>query len=703
MRKRNNQTTAVWQLAVWMTLTMCASVVAWAASDSAVGRLAGSSTAGFGGARDTSSIVVLPEKQVFLIGWVEYNPSSCTLISSGSWAITAAPKYGKTATKIMDGHLANGACPSVVFPFNCLFYTWTSTLATASSDTVSATWSANTVSNPATYQFSLATVTVQKADLLNNQLQVKINGPSGATGSVTVQAQGGNVSYSTSYNKGAVVGSGQYALTLDRPKMARAKYTKIVAKWNASTPPVTSTYTIPAAWNVNGIIENTVYLKVYETACSGKAASGYWLFDASSCTFTATSLKPQFASQTNMNGTGQTASGTLVHGNVASNLCSGKFPKGVTSSNSFYYVSNVTGTCGAVLADGDVAVYPSPKTGTPYSCGDKLLYVATDSGSNADYPKPVEDKCPACGKYSSGTVGHVDNYYDNNSCTATGLPNYWEADMGTGTSQVSAKIAVPEASDAKAATNPEREVYRDSGLTVRTAADETWGLRLVVTIGTESKEITPALFMDKVTSARRYKDRLVVVGGDASLWSHVFVIDARDGTLVDEFLGGEPVASPDGRWMVFDSFYPHMTEGAQTLAMLYDLKKDASGNRPQIDKAEERNPVNAGRRLSPGVAARAANEDEEHETGEPFWSEDSRMLVFTDTVHGETKLVRVIVEPVTGSGVAVSSLNGTSVCAETRGPCSARLQSVRFTHQGLVATFEGVPRKLILQESDFQK
>src|ERR1022692_824306 len=48
----------------------------------------------------------------------------------------------------------------------------------------------------------------------------------------------------------------------------------------------------------------------------------------------------------------------------------------------------------------------------------------------------VEDYCPAWRRHAAGPRPHVDNYHDNNRCTASSLPNYWEADLGPGGQQI---------------------------------------------------------------------------------------------------------------------------------------------------------------------------------------------------------------------------------------------------------------------------
>ena len=72
----------------------------------------------------------------------KYDPSNCTLISSGSWTVTTAPNYGTTPTGIVTGTLGNGDCPGIIFPFAAIYYKWTSADPKGvSQDSFAATWS----------------------------------------------------------------------------------------------------------------------------------------------------------------------------------------------------------------------------------------------------------------------------------------------------------------------------------------------------------------------------------------------------------------------------------------------------------------------------------------------------------------------------------------------------------------------------------
>jgi hypothetical protein len=90
-----------------------------------------------------TEVKVVLNQPAFLSAWVEYYPDSCTLDSSGTWTIDKTPEMGATSTSILNAELGNGDCSGVDFPFNALYYTWTTTgAANGAKDHLTATWSA---------------------------------------------------------------------------------------------------------------------------------------------------------------------------------------------------------------------------------------------------------------------------------------------------------------------------------------------------------------------------------------------------------------------------------------------------------------------------------------------------------------------------------------------------------------------------------
>ena len=117
---------------------------------------------------ETGSILVTPNAQTLLAGVVEIDTTTCAFITSGSWQVTTPPKYGTVQTAIMNA--VGPSCTAYTYPFNFIFYTWTSTDPAGTTDTFSATWSGDsqTTPEPFTFDFTLACPTPTIASISPN-------------------------------------------------------------------------------------------------------------------------------------------------------------------------------------------------------------------------------------------------------------------------------------------------------------------------------------------------------------------------------------------------------------------------------------------------------------------------------------------------------------------------------------------------------
>jgi len=368
---------------------------------------------------------VLPNQQDDLEAWVEYNPTDCTLVSSGQWTVTTAPVYGNTSTGIFTDVLSNGDCPGVQFPYALISYTWTSTDEAAQQDVFDAFWSSPDFVEPDHFVMNLATVKIGAVNLGTGKANVTITGPSGATGTLTFEFSGASVATATQTTQ-ASYGSGAAAVTLDRPSIAKGVYDALKVKWNASTPPVFGKLSPSRAWNVLGTIRYSQYNTPVESACTGSPAA-VWVVDSlTACNFTATTLDSAFAAQVNVNGTGSSTAYGIVKTGAATSLrrsCRGHFPPGATLSNSYLQVPSVTGSCNSVLTAGtSVATHPT----LGLACGAGLAVVQSNNTNQGN--KSRADTCPACNGGFNGTDGHIDSYTADQACTAHDvgdLGNFW--------------------------------------------------------------------------------------------------------------------------------------------------------------------------------------------------------------------------------------------------------------------------------------
>lgn len=270
-------------------------------------------------------------------------------------------------------------------------------------------------------------VQITSANLETNQVNVTISGPSGTSGTLEVIANGSTNNPQVTYNGGAAVGPGSYTVPLNRPSMPADTYSSVKAIWNYNPIPATTTFNLTRPWLVLGVIRHSQYNTPYESACTGPPQTA-WVF-TSNCSFTQVALKSDFVSQTYLNGSGASQGyGDLQFNNGS--LCSGKYPNGANTQNSFLQVSSITGACGTPVVGGDsVATYPSPNVGNPYGCGDNIQLVTSSNANQA--LKHVADYCPACSSGFSGTNGHMDDYSSVQACSGGAVGdygNFWTAD-----------------------------------------------------------------------------------------------------------------------------------------------------------------------------------------------------------------------------------------------------------------------------------
>lgn len=378
--------------------------------------------------------VVLPNKVQMLQGWVEYNPSTCELVSSGAWSLDSEPENGVVTYTTESFELGNGDCPGTTFPFAVINYTWTSTEESEKYDSFPATWTSESFIQNEFFALALGGATATAVDLSipTDTVSAFISGPADASGTLELAFNGtdGATSSTTTTQPYA---PGSYSIGLDRTALTKDDYESLTVKWNASTPPVATTYRQAGVWRVLGTVRYSQYNTPTESSCTSGGPVTVWVVDSlENCNFSEGTLNSTFVSQTQLNGTGESISYGYVKPAAATALrryCAGQFPPGANNDNTFLQVDSVTGTCNtAVTADSSVAVYPSPyrNAQAPLRCADKLQLV---DSSNANFAtRTVDDYCPACAGDFGGTDGHIDSYTDNQACTAhdvNDLGNFW--------------------------------------------------------------------------------------------------------------------------------------------------------------------------------------------------------------------------------------------------------------------------------------
>lgn len=288
-------------------------------------------------------------------------------------------------------------------------------------------------------------------DIMNGNVTVKLNAPSGTTGDLNLDFNGADASgQELSQAPFATPTLGSQNLQLPFDIILPGIYPIANGTWVATLPGVSTTqtvnvpdYKLPTPWTYFRKIFYTQYNIPHESACAGSDADA-WIVSTSvangqtKCDFKKVKLNSQFIAATWMNGTGVSLNHGTLKNAAAVNLgdtqnCAGQYPPGAightkASGNTFEIVSTVTGSCNtALIADHSLA-RPCIQIGRQcpvavlsgvqsLSCGDQLNL------DNGDYTtastRSVDDLCPACSDPFTfhGADGHIDAFSSSESCT----------------------------------------------------------------------------------------------------------------------------------------------------------------------------------------------------------------------------------------------------------------------------------------------
>ena len=236
------------------------------------------------------------------------------------------------------------------------------------------------------------TVSVDSTDVVSDEIVVSLQ-PTGVSGTLVVSLVGSPAHTAST----STLAGGTHTISFGIGSVPTGNYTGVRATWTVGTnaPSDTRAY----SFRVLGNYRHSQYNTPSEASCTGTPQSSY--VTNNQCTFTSTTLKSDFVSQVNQNGSGYSTN----HGTVApENWCldpdndEAEIPDDA-EERSFRSGHTVVGSCGAV-GNATVAVAPGHDH---LSCGDSVYIVGVGV-------KTVTDRCPGC------TSEQLDNYTTNTAC-----------------------------------------------------------------------------------------------------------------------------------------------------------------------------------------------------------------------------------------------------------------------------------------------
>ena len=266
---------------------------------------------------------------------------------------------------------------------------------------------------------TVTSVSITNASITGDNVAVTTSGPSGTSGTLMVTVSGAAGSF-TLYNNTSA-GPGNYSFGFQRNSLATGQYSSVRASWvtgsasgGESSSQMTSQATSPVSFDVLGSYHHTQYNSPWENACTGAPAAA--VITTSSCSLTNSTLKSDFISQVNLNGSGF----SLSWGGVQKEALCTKAPYNAPNNDSFRKKSPPAGSCNSntgALNSNTVAVDPNSLSNGLFQCGDQILIVDTSGSTKA--VKTVTDKCPACAGQA-----HMDNYSTSQSCSSGEVGDY---------------------------------------------------------------------------------------------------------------------------------------------------------------------------------------------------------------------------------------------------------------------------------------
>ncbi len=240
-------------------------------------------------------------------------------------------------------------------------------------------------------------VRVITADITSDRIEISLH-PSAASGRLvaTLIGDGGNVILSDAVRSG-----GNHILSFNPANLPSRQYTAVRADWTING--VTGTDTRGVSFRVLGTYRHSQYNTPSEATCTGLPEDAF--ITNAACAFTSTTLRSDFISQVNLNGSGR----SINFGDVVREVFCiqpSRNPPPNSSGRSFRQQQIVPACSGQGLSDATVA----RMSGHPHlNCGDQVLIVGL--GANPGTIKTVTDLCPGCPETQ------LDNYTTDSRCS----------------------------------------------------------------------------------------------------------------------------------------------------------------------------------------------------------------------------------------------------------------------------------------------
>jgi hypothetical protein len=117
-----------------------------------------------------------------------------------------------------------------------------------------------------------------------------------------------------------------------------------------------------------------------------------------------------------------------------------------------------------------------------------------------------------------------------------------------------------------------------SGWTISCRSDDAGG-GVVTAKPASGPEQRFAVTYSHVTDAAVWNNAVLVIVSETVGADAVTIISLTKGSIQDEFFAWEPAPSPDGRFIVYNAFYPRQSDYHPVVGLAYDVTRTAAENR----------------------------------------------------------------------------------------------------------------------------
>jgi len=181
--------------------------------------------------------------------------------------------------------------------------------------------------------------------------------------------------------------------------------------------------------------------------------------------------------------------------------------------------------------------------------------------------------------------------------------------------------------------------------------------------------------VDQIDEVCPISNQRLLIFSSNTVGATLFIIDLTKSALIDSFWCFKPALSPNQRWLVYRKFYPRHTQFPPSEEyLLYDLERSPEQNRQAGISLEDY--MYVGQAIFPKKKLIDAPSEHTAQTGDRvheeagafFWTQDSHLLIFGDSLQRHFSVVAVIIGESGQTEIKLHGVEVKDVCPPTTSP-----------------------------------